>query len=168
MGCRIRACDLALKTRLYFNHSLSTFHILCHKATPSAPVIWVRNSHCTSEKWTMAMERNLLTYYRERVYRFNNDHVDNSILWKEIVQVSSIVDFLDIYILSTIVWWQTSKFKVNKNISCVLPPNLATWFSLSGNLHSAAILKIMKIKILALLRQKITINAFVMLCPYWE
>lgn len=34
------------------------------------------------------MERKLLTYYHERVYRFNNDHVDNSSLWKEIVQVS--------------------------------------------------------------------------------
>lgn len=39
-----------------------------------------------TKKWTVAMERNLLTYYHERVYRFNNDHVDNSILWKEIVQ----------------------------------------------------------------------------------
>lgn len=48
------------------------------------------------------MERNLLTYYHERVYRFNNDHVDNSILWKEIVQVSTIMDFLDMYILSSI------------------------------------------------------------------
>lgn len=116
----------------------------------------------------MAMERNLLNHYRERVYRFNNDHVDNSILWKEIVQVSTVVDFLDIYILSTIVWWQTSKFKVSKNISCVLPPNLATWFSHYGNLHSAAILKLMKINILALWTQKISINVFVILCPYWE
>ncbi|XP_045130992.1 uncharacterized protein LOC123516046 [Portunus trituberculatus] len=38
------------------------------------------------KKWSAAVERKLLTYYYERVYRFNNDHIDNTTLWKEIVQ----------------------------------------------------------------------------------
>ncbi|XP_063859876.1 uncharacterized protein LOC135100671 isoform X1 [Scylla paramamosain] len=38
------------------------------------------------KKWTVPVERKLLTYYNERVYRFNNDHIDNTTLWKEIVQ----------------------------------------------------------------------------------
>lgn len=38
------------------------------------------------KKWTAPVERKLLTYYYERVYRFNNDHIDNTTLWKEIVQ----------------------------------------------------------------------------------
>ena len=42
-----------------------------------------------SEKWTAPVERKLLTYYYERVYRFNNDHIDNTTLWKEIVQVNT-------------------------------------------------------------------------------
>nr|XP_053628700.1 uncharacterized protein LOC128686077 [Cherax quadricarinatus] len=33
----------------------------------------------------MPIERQLLKYYQERVYRFNNDHVNNTALWQEIV-----------------------------------------------------------------------------------
>lgn len=53
--------------------------------------------YCASERWSLAMERKLLTLYHDRVYLFNNDHVDNSVLWKEIVQVSVALHVFYIY-----------------------------------------------------------------------
>lgn len=38
------------------------------------------------KKWTLPIERLLLKCYHERVYRFNNEHVNNTALWQEIVQ----------------------------------------------------------------------------------
>ncbi|KAG7160331.1 uncharacterized protein LOC121876175 [Homarus americanus] len=38
------------------------------------------------KNWTVPIERHLLAYYHERVYRFNNEHVNNTELWQEIVQ----------------------------------------------------------------------------------
>ncbi|XP_069163528.1 uncharacterized protein [Procambarus clarkii] len=38
------------------------------------------------KKWSIPIERQLLKYYHERVYRFNNDYVNNSALWEEIVE----------------------------------------------------------------------------------
>ncbi|XP_071529650.1 uncharacterized protein [Panulirus ornatus] len=38
-----------------------------------------------TKKWTVPIERMLLKFYHERVYRFNNEHVNNITLWQEIV-----------------------------------------------------------------------------------
>ncbi|CAL4181990.1 unnamed protein product [Meganyctiphanes norvegica] len=38
------------------------------------------------KRWTQPVERVLLAAYQARVYRFNNEHVNNNGLWQEIVQ----------------------------------------------------------------------------------
>ncbi|KAK7069957.1 hypothetical protein SK128_000937 [Halocaridina rubra] len=38
------------------------------------------------KNWTYAIDRELLMLYRNRIYRFNNEHVNNNALWEEIVQ----------------------------------------------------------------------------------